>query len=79
MPRYNSNRRGVVQLFVGHYTSDWWELPTDRHNQGGNLSFLDGHADYKHWKFLKKFKRYQQRATTDLEDLRWLQRKLPYD
>jgi prepilin-type N-terminal cleavage/methylation domain-containing protein/prepilin-type processing-associated H-X9-DG protein len=59
--------------------SDWWELPTDRHNQGGNLSFLDGHAEYKHWKFPKKFKHHQQRATIDLEDLRWLQRKLPYD
>jgi prepilin-type N-terminal cleavage/methylation domain-containing protein/prepilin-type processing-associated H-X9-DG protein len=59
--------------------SDWWELPTDRHNQGCNLSFLDGHAEYKRWKFPKKFKHYQQRATSDLEDLRWLQRKLPYD
>jgi prepilin-type processing-associated H-X9-DG protein/prepilin-type N-terminal cleavage/methylation domain-containing protein len=61
------------------WNSDWWELPTDRHNQGANLSFLDGHAEYKHWKFPKKFKRYQQRATADIEDLRWLQRKLPYD
>ena len=58
---------------------DWWELPTDRHNQGANLSFLDGHAEYKHWKFPKKFKHYFQSATGDLEDLRWLQRKMPYD
>jgi prepilin-type processing-associated H-X9-DG protein len=59
--------------------SDWWELPTDRHNQGCNLSFLDGHVDPWHWKFPKKFRHYQQRATTDLEDLRRLQRKMPYD
>lgn len=59
--------------------SDWWELPTDRHNQGANLSFLDGHVEHKPWRVPKIFKHYQQRATTDLEDLRWLQRKLPYD
>ncbi len=59
--------------------SDWFELPTDRHNQGANLSFLDGHADYKHWSYPKRFRHPSQRATHDLEDLRWLQRKLPYD
>ncbi len=60
-------------------SNNWWELPTDRHNQGANLSFLDGHVEPKHWKYPKKFKRYHQRATSDLEDLRWLQRKLPFD
>ena len=60
-------------------SGDWIELPTNHHNQAANLSFLEGHAELKHWEFPKKFRRYGQRATIDLEDLRWLQRKLPYD
>ena len=27
----------------------WWDLPSDRHNRGGNLSFADGHVE--HWKW----------------------------
>ena len=27
----------------------WWDLPANRHNQGCNLSFADGHAE--HWKW----------------------------
>jgi len=65
-------------IFVmGSDMSDWWELPTDRHNRGCNLSFLDGHVEYRRWKFPKIFRHYQQRATEDLEDLHWLQGKLP--
>jgi prepilin-type N-terminal cleavage/methylation domain-containing protein/prepilin-type processing-associated H-X9-DG protein len=28
----------------------WWDMPSNRHNQGGNLSFADGHAEYWKWK-----------------------------
>jgi len=28
----------------------WWDQPASRHNQGGNLSFADGHAEHFHWK-----------------------------
>ena len=28
---------------------EWWDLPANRHNQGCNLSFADGHAE--HWKW----------------------------
>jgi len=27
----------------------WWDMPSNRHNQGAVLSFADGHAEYWHW------------------------------
>lgn len=33
----------------------WWDLPADRHNQGGNLSFADGHVEHWKWKVPKIF------------------------
>jgi prepilin-type N-terminal cleavage/methylation domain-containing protein/prepilin-type processing-associated H-X9-DG protein len=31
----------------------WWDLPADRHNQGCNLSFADGHVEHWRWKVKK--------------------------
>lgn len=28
---------------------NWWDMPSNRHNQGGNLSFADGHVEYWKW------------------------------
>jgi prepilin-type N-terminal cleavage/methylation domain-containing protein/prepilin-type processing-associated H-X9-DG protein len=28
----------------------WWDMPSNRHNQGGDLSFVDGHVEYWRWK-----------------------------
>ena len=28
----------------------FWNLPSSRHNNGGNLTFADGHAEYRKWK-----------------------------
>jgi len=28
----------------------WWDMPSDRHNKGANLSFADGHVE--HWKWV---------------------------
>jgi prepilin-type N-terminal cleavage/methylation domain-containing protein/prepilin-type processing-associated H-X9-DG protein len=28
----------------------WWDMPANRHNQGINLSFADGHVEYWRWK-----------------------------
>ncbi len=28
----------------------WWNQPANRHNQGGTLSFADGHAEYWRWR-----------------------------
>jgi prepilin-type N-terminal cleavage/methylation domain-containing protein/prepilin-type processing-associated H-X9-DG protein len=30
-------------------SSDWWDMPSNRHNQGANLSFADGHVEHWHW------------------------------
>ncbi len=29
---------------------DWWDMPANRHSQGANLSFADGHV--QHWKWI---------------------------
>jgi prepilin-type N-terminal cleavage/methylation domain-containing protein/prepilin-type processing-associated H-X9-DG protein len=34
----------------GIWSQEWWDLPSDRHNRGGNLSFADGHVE--HWKWV---------------------------
>ncbi|MDB6124449.1 MAG: hypothetical protein JWQ71_3442 [Pedosphaera sp.] len=32
----------------------WWDVPANRHNQGCNLSFADGHVEHWKWKVPKK-------------------------
>jgi len=27
----------------------WWDMPSNRHNQGASFSFADGHAEHWHW------------------------------
>ena len=31
----------------------WWDMPSDRHNQAGNLSFVDGHVEHWKWAYPK--------------------------
>ncbi len=31
----------------------WWDIPANRHNQGANLSFGDGHAEHWRWRVPK--------------------------
>ncbi len=38
----------------------WWDMPSDRHNQGANLSFADGHTERWKWKYPKVFTSYDQ-------------------
>jgi prepilin-type N-terminal cleavage/methylation domain-containing protein/prepilin-type processing-associated H-X9-DG protein len=38
----------------------WWDLPSSRHNQGGNLSFADGHVEHWKWAVPKIFIDYVQ-------------------
>jgi prepilin-type processing-associated H-X9-DG protein/prepilin-type N-terminal cleavage/methylation domain-containing protein len=33
----------------------WWDMPSDRHSQGANLSFADGHVEHWKWKVPKTF------------------------
>jgi prepilin-type N-terminal cleavage/methylation domain-containing protein/prepilin-type processing-associated H-X9-DG protein len=32
------------------YQGYWWDVPGNRHNQGCNLSFADGHVEHWRWK-----------------------------
>jgi prepilin-type N-terminal cleavage/methylation domain-containing protein/prepilin-type processing-associated H-X9-DG protein len=56
----------------------WYNLPSDRHQQGASISYLDGHAESHHWRAPKQFRGYFVDAIgPDLQDLHWLQTKLP--
>jgi prepilin-type N-terminal cleavage/methylation domain-containing protein/prepilin-type processing-associated H-X9-DG protein len=37
--------------FDAHYAPSWDDLPADRHNNGSNLSFADGHVEHWRWKW----------------------------
>jgi prepilin-type processing-associated H-X9-DG protein len=28
---------------------DWWDMPSNRHDQGASISFADGHVEHWHW------------------------------
>ncbi len=59
---------------------DWFDLPATRHNQGCNLSFLDGHAEFRRWKAPKLFNGFQgtgARPGPDAQDKAWLTSRLP--
>lgn len=77
---------GIHDPAFGIYQEeDWWrfnlwiDLPADRHSQGANLSFLDGHVEHHKWKKPKIFTSAPQDAEPgeDLADLRWLQYRIP--
>jgi prepilin-type N-terminal cleavage/methylation domain-containing protein/prepilin-type processing-associated H-X9-DG protein len=40
--------------FSGGTPLTWWDMPTDRHNQAGNFSFADGHAETRKWRVPKR-------------------------
>ena len=41
----------------------WFDMPSARHNQGGNLSFADGHVEHWHWQTDQVFTGYGQAVT----------------
>jgi prepilin-type N-terminal cleavage/methylation domain-containing protein/prepilin-type processing-associated H-X9-DG protein len=65
--------------FALYWDSTWYDIPADRHNLGLGLSFLDGHAEHHRWRFPKANKSIATpgQGKEDLEDLRWLQERLP--
>jgi prepilin-type N-terminal cleavage/methylation domain-containing protein/prepilin-type processing-associated H-X9-DG protein len=47
----------------------WWDMPADRHNQGANLAFADGHAERWKWVVPKTFAYWIQPVTaSDMPD-----------
>ena len=49
-------------------------MPSDRHNQGGCLSFADGHAERKRWKASKIYQFLGQSPTAaEMLDFQYIQ------
>jgi len=65
---------GVYLLFRAPDTT-WQNAPSDRHDQGMNLTFTDGHCEHWHWLCPKTMTGLSAPAssTNDLLDLRRLQ------
>lgn len=57
----------------------WTSTPSDRHNQGCNLSFADGHVRYWKWYWPKKVNLESKLTSNkhELRDLRQLQEAIP--
>ena len=44
-------------------STTWWDMPANRHDQGANLSFADGHAERYHWVVPEIFNSWIQDAS----------------
>jgi prepilin-type N-terminal cleavage/methylation domain-containing protein/prepilin-type processing-associated H-X9-DG protein len=72
-----------AQFFVplpgsGFTDTQWYDVPSDRHAQGNNLSFVDGHVEYHRWRWPKPHALFTPAVNAkDLEDLGWHQQRLP--
>jgi prepilin-type N-terminal cleavage/methylation domain-containing protein/prepilin-type processing-associated H-X9-DG protein len=62
------------QQFFGD-AQTWWDIPSNRHNQGANLAFGDGHAEYRKWRVPKSYRGFlpQSVPAAELPDYRWMQ------
>jgi prepilin-type N-terminal cleavage/methylation domain-containing protein/prepilin-type processing-associated H-X9-DG protein len=71
---------GVFRIHYFDNRDYWFDSPSDRHQQGANVSFLDGHLEPHHWRWPKVFQRYDARAElgADQQDLQWLEAKTPH-
>jgi prepilin-type N-terminal cleavage/methylation domain-containing protein/prepilin-type processing-associated H-X9-DG protein len=69
----------TVNNLAEHSEEIWYSIPADRHNQGCNLSFADGHVALSRWKAPKSFKSVGQppAGPNDLADLRGLEACVP--
>ena len=67
---------GIFQPDGGYWSNHWLDLPADRHNQGANISFLDGHVEHWRWQAPKVFYFWGQSLSGpgDEKDFRRLQK-----
>ncbi len=84
----DENEKGIDDgVFITGYNNPsygdvdaYYDLPADRHGRGANLSFLDGRVEHRPWRAPKLFQGYKWNVTgqpKQVEDLRWLQARLP--
>jgi len=52
---------------VSPYPDQWWDLPANRHSQGANFSFADGHTEHWKWKKPKVFRFLGQEVSDSVE------------
>jgi len=69
----------VPQEAAGSSAGIWSSTPVDRHEQGCNLTFADGHIEYWKWYAGKvgNLENHMTSSSRELYDLRRLQRTLP--
>ena len=48
---------------------EWWDIPANRHDQGGNLSFADGHAEHWKWAVPKVYQGWLPQSVAPGEDV----------
>ena len=68
---------GVLDL--GGYWQDYWlDVPADRHSQGANIAFADGHVEYWKWRTPKRGMAVGSHTynEADLVDLRRIQQHI---
>jgi len=52
---------------------EWWDMPANRHSQGANLSFADGHVEYWKWKVPMICDSFPEDVFNDMSDYRRIQ------
>lgn len=65
-----------------YWQNVWWDMPANRHSQGANLSFADGHVEHWKWKVPKIYLWWIQPVSDDeMPDYARIQNamKQPYD
>jgi prepilin-type N-terminal cleavage/methylation domain-containing protein/prepilin-type processing-associated H-X9-DG protein len=68
----------IVPLGYPGGDEHWKDIPSDRQNRAANLSFADGHVETHRWRWPKARSLFPPAAKADdLQDLRWLQARLP--